>query len=371
MRRRSCFPLLLIGLAILGILLLSLVFAVPLVAESTFGPPNPSITSWQRFSFSVELLWNASDLTLPHDPAGEEQLFIIEAGEDAFQVSTHLEQADLISNAQIFRIYLAWTGMDAYLQTGIFRLSPSLSAESIAGMLQSASLTEVFFSVLPGWRMEEIAAALPTSGLPITPGEFLAAASAPTVYPDLIPAGKSAEGYLYPDTYVLPRTTTADQLVSVLIQGFLSHLPNDYPDAFFLHGLTLHEALTLASIIQREAVVDNEMPLIASVFYNRLAIGMSLQTDPTVQYALGYNSLQETWWTTPLSAFDLEFDSPYNTYLYPGLPPGPISNPDLPALEAVAFPAESPYFFFQAKCDSSGLHNFTETFEQHEQNYCP
>jgi UPF0755 protein len=127
----------------------------------------------------------------------------------------------------------------------------------------------------------------------------------------------------------------------------------------------------MASIIQREAVVDTEMPLIASVFYNRLAAGMDLQTDPTVQYALGYNNAQGTWWTNPLSRDDLNFDSPYNTYIYYGLPPGPISNPGEAALDAVAYPAESKYYYFQARCDGSGLHNFAETFEQHQENYCP
>jgi UPF0755 protein len=129
--------------------------------------------------------------------------------------------------------------------------------------------------------------------------------------------------------------------------------------------------VTIASIVQREAVVDTEMPLIASVFYNRLAIGMNLQTDPTIQYALGYNTAQGTWWTNPLSMDDLKIDSPYNTYIYPGLPPGPISNPGLAALEAVAHPTDSIYYYFQAKCDGSGLHNFSETFDQHQQNYCP
>ncbi len=371
MKKRSCLPLLLIGLSLLAIFMLALGFGVPVAAESSFGSPSPALTSWQRFSFGLELLWNASDLTIPRDLNGAEQLFIIETGEDAFSISNRLEAAGLISNARTFRIFLAWTGMDAYLQTGMYRLSPSLTAESIAGMLQTTTLTEVLFTVLPGWRMEEIAAALPTSGLTITPEEFLAAASASAISMDLIPAGVSAEGFLYPDTYILPRTTTVDQLVSVLIQGFVSHLPGDYPDAFAARGLTVFQAVTLASILQREAVVDDEMPLIASVFYNRLAVGMKLQTDPTVQYALGYNSLQGTWWTNPLSASDLQFDSPYNTYLYPGLPPGPISSPGPAALAAVAYPAESTYYYFQAKCDDSGLHNFAETFEQHQQNYCP
>ncbi len=111
--------------------------------------------------------------------------------------------------------------------------------------------------------------------------------------------------------------------------------------------------------------------MIASVFYNRLAIDMPLQTDPTVQYALGFNAAHSTWWTNPLSLDDLKVDSPYNTYIHPGLPPGPISEPGLAALRAVAFPAQSNYYYFQARCDKSGLHNFAETLEQHQQNKCP
>ena len=111
--------------------------------------------------------------------------------------------------------------------------------------------------------------------------------------------------------------------------------------------------------------------MIASVFYNRMGINMRLQTDPTVQYALGYDAARGTWWTNPLSLADLRVDSPYNTYLHPGLPPGPISNPSLAALQAVAAPAKSNYYYFQARCDKSSLHNFAETLEQHQQNNCP
>jgi UPF0755 protein len=133
----------------------------------------------------------------------------------------------------------------------------------------------------------------------------------------------------------------------------------------------VYQAVTLASIVQREAVVADERPQIASVFLNRLHAGMKLDTDPTVQYALGFNPIQGTWWTNPLNATDLQVDSPYNTYIYTGLPPGPIANPSLSALRAVAFPAETPYYFFRARCDDSGLHDFAVTFEEHLQNGCP
>lgn len=371
MKKRSCLPLFLLVLSLLAIILLALGWFVPLAAGSTFGPPSPALNAWQRFSFGLELLANADDLTVPRDPDGGEMLFIIDPGESVLSISNRLETAGIVPSARTLRVYLVWTGMDAYIQTGTFRLSPALSAQAIAGMLQSATLTEVTFTVLPGWRMEEVAAALPTSGLSIAPEEFLAAASAPGLLPDLIPADASAEGFLHPGTYILPRTTTAGQLVSVLVQGFLAHLPGDYPSVFAANGLTVHQAVTLASIIEREAVVNDEMPLIASVFYNRLAVGMKLQTDPTVQYALGFNASQNTWWTNPLRVSDLQFDSPYNTYLHPGLPPGPISNPGPAALAAVAYPAQSTFYYFQARCDGSGLHNFAETFEQHQQNYCP
>jgi len=127
----------------------------------------------------------------------------------------------------------------------------------------------------------------------------------------------------------------------------------------------------LASIVEREAVLDEEMPLIASVFLNRLAAGMKLEADPTVQYALGYTAEQAAWWKNPLSAADLGVDSPYNTYRFPGLPPGAICNPGLGALQAVAFPAQTAYYYFRADCENLGAHNFAKTYEEHLGNACP
>lgn len=340
---------------------------VPVLAAQNFGPPNPALNVWQRLNYAVQLLWNAGDLTVPLDVHGAEELFFVASGQGAYTVSNRLEEQGLIRSARTFQLYLAWNGMDTYIQTGTYRLSPALTARDIADTIVSATLTEVSFTVLSGWRMEEIAAALPTSGLSITPDEFINAASTP----GLVTGGQTAEGFLFPGTYFLPRSTTAARLVQVLIQQAQSYYTTPLEASFANHGLTVYQAVTLASIIQREAVVDEEMPLIASVFYNRLAIGMSLQSDPTVQYALGYNDSQGTWWTNPLSIADLYLNSPYNTYVYSGLPPGPICNPSPLALEAVANPAQSTYYFFQARCDGSGLHNFAETYEEHLRNNCP
>jgi UPF0755 protein len=175
---------------------------------------------------------------------------------------------------------------------------------------------------------------------------------------------------LYPDRYRLARDITPESLVNLLTENFQMKLSPDLTAGFERQGLSLHQAVTLASIVQREAVVADEMATIASVFLNRLAAGMNLDADPTVQYAIGYNPRQGTWWTNPLSTDDLKTDSPYNTYLYPGLPPGPISNPGLDALRAVAYPEQTDYYYFRAACDGSGRHSFARTYEEHVGNGC-
>jgi len=159
--------------------------------------------------------------------------------------------------------------------------------------------------------------------------------------------------------------------MSTIRSAFDTAITDELLAGFEQQGLNLHQAVILASIVEREAVVEDEMPLIASVFLNRLVAGINLDADPTVQYAVGYNAAQESWWTNPISLSDLQYNSPFNTYLYPGLPPGPICNPSPNALRAVAFPAQTPYYFFRATCDGTGRHAFAETFQEHLNNACP
>ncbi|HEX9332398.1 MAG TPA: endolytic transglycosylase MltG, partial [Anaerolineales bacterium] len=181
----------------------------------------------------------------------------------------------------------------------------------------------------------------------------------------------TTEGFLFPDSYIVPRGVTADTFVNGLLRNFALHLTPDIKNAFAKKGLTVYQAVTLASLVQREAVHDEEKPSIASVYLNRYKINMKLDADPTVQYALGYSLINRSWWTSPLSLIDLQVNSPYNTYLNAGLPPTPIANPSLDALRAIAFPAETNYLYFRAKCDGSGYHEFSETFDEHLQNGCP
>jgi UPF0755 protein len=352
-------------------LALAVFITIPLIAMRTYGLPSDNLGWWQRFQSSATLLWYDGQVTRPADSSASEQPFSVAEGEQAAEVAERLEQDGLVSSAGAFRAYLIYTGMDTSLQAGEYTLSAALSPIQIAERLQDATPAQVRFVVLPGWRMEEIAAALPTSGFEITPDDFLAAARNSRPNLDGLPANASAEGFLFPDTYLLPRVIQTQQLVDLLLRRFDLTLTSEMRDGFSRHKLSVYQAVTLASIIQREAVETDEQPIIASVFLNRLAVGMHLGADPTIQYALGFDAFSNSWWKSPLSLDDLKIDSAYNTYITVGLPPGPIASPSLSALWAVASPADTPYLFFRARCDGSRRHAFAETFEDHLGNECP
>jgi UPF0755 protein len=360
--------LILVGfvLAIVAILIF-----IPERASRVYGPANPSLGTAGKLKYAALMLWHDGLLTRPLNPSGSEQTFTIESGESVAEIASRMEKSGLIPSATAFRDYLVYSGLDTTIQSGDFSLSSAMSPLTLADRIQDSTPTEVTFTVLAGWRMEEIAASLPTSGLNISPEEFLSAARAPRTDLNTLPADVTTEGFLFPMQYILPRGIRAEELVKTLVQNFNLYLSHEIKQGFEDQGLTIYQAVILASIVEREAVVDDEMPMIASVFLNRLNAGMKLDTDPSVQYAIGWNPDQKTWWTNPLSAADLQVGSPFNTYLNPGLPPAPISNPSLAALRAVAFPARSPYYYFRARCDGSGLHAFAENFEDHLNNACP
>jgi peptidoglycan lytic transglycosylase G len=349
-----------------------LVVSIPAQAKNTFGAPSSRLGEFQRFSLSAQLLMQKGTLTKGRDPQAAPRPFRIELGESTSSMSSRLQSEGFITSASAFRDYLLYSGLDTSIQAGEFMLSAALSPVEIAQALQDATPGEVTFGVLAGWRMEEIAAALPTSGLSITADDFLAAARTHPqgyIFVQGMPQNSTFEGFLSPGVYELPRETTAVELVAALASRFADQMKDDLIQGIQDQGLTIYQAVTLASIVEREAVLEDEMPTIASVFLNRLASGMKLDSDPTVQYAAGYNASQKTWWTNPI--LDTTLASPYNTYLNPSLPPGPISNPGLPALRAVAFPAQTGYYYFRAACDHSGRHIFAVTYEEHIANVCP
>lgn len=353
-------------------------YYLPARASLLYGPPASHLSVTNRIEYSTRLLSYGDQLTTPFNPNGAETSFPVGQGETVNSIANRLERFGIISSAQAFYDYAVYTGIDLAIQSGDFTLSPAQSIIDIAQTLQKFSPTDATLVILPGWRMEEIAASLPTSGLGITPEAFLTAANTPPqvlATSTWLSAGFASpatmEGFFYPDSYTLPRETTVDQLLDTIARNFAAHLTTDMRAAYANQNLTILQAVILASIVEREAVHIEEAPQIASVYLNRLAIGMKLDADPTVQYALGYDIIEQTWWTNPLSLDDLKFDSVYNTYIYSGLPPAPISNPGIEALTAVAYPQPSSYYYFRAACDGSGYHVYAATLEEQIANSCP
>ena len=369
------FALFLVGGFCLGAIVIAWgIYNLPDWAATQFGPSAPSLDSTQKYYLSAQLLRRSQDLKTPHDLNGSEVDFQVILGESPAEITNRLQDEGLVTSARAIRDYLVYAGLDTTIQAGQYRLSPRMSPLEIAHALQDATPSEVTFNILPGWRMEEIAASLPTSGLEFTPQGFLEAASSQqsgTPIRAELPESATLEGFLYPGSYQVRRDLNPQAFVNLLVDQFRAAISDELRQGFERQNLSLYQAVTLASIVQREAIDETEMPMIASVFLNRLQVGMKLDSDPTVQYALGYNATQNSWWTNPLSQDDLQVNSPFNTYLNWNLPPGPIANPGLKALQAVANPEQSPYYFFRAACDSSGRHVFAETFEQHVANACP
>ena len=180
----------------------------------------------------------------------------------------------------------------------------------------------------------------------------------------------SLDGFLFPGEYEIDRKISTEDLILTFLKRFSDEVSEEIISAIQAQGLSLYEGITLASIIQRETFMDDERSVMASVFDNRLQQGMRLETDPTVQYALGFSQEWGNWWKSPLNTGDLQVNSPYNTYIIFGLPPTPIANPDLPSILAVAYPEQTDYYYFRAKCDGSGYHDFSVTFEEHVSKGC-
>jgi UPF0755 protein len=370
----SCSLLILASLCLAFLATVVLNYLLPAQARQSFGSPSPTLDSLEKIYLSIKLVLQEDDLLMPVNPVGSPVSFRVEFGEPASLVIERLHAAGLIRNHEAMHDYLQYSGLDTTLQAGNYQLSPAMNTVQIALAMQDATPAQVDFTILPGWRLEEIAASLATSGLEISEQEFLSYTRQPIrghPFASDNPIGSNMEGFLYPGTYQLNRDIAIERLTKTLIDNFDDSLTPELQQGFTNQGLDIYQAVTLASVIEREAVVDEEMPTIASVFLNRLKAGIKLDSDPTVQYALGYNEAQNTWWTNPLTLQDLEINSPYNTYLHLGLPPGPIANPGLTALQAVAYPAETPYYYFRAACDGSGRHVFAQTFAEHVGNACP
>jgi UPF0755 protein len=345
--------------------------AVPFFANRVFGTPSSQLSSVQKWGYSAQVLLHRKELSSASCSDGLPHAVTIDLGDSIYTITGKLAATGLIKDQNTFRNYLIYKGLDASIRAGTYTLSCTESPVTIAGGIENHYLKSVVFDILPGWRAEEIAAALATSGIEVTASDFLAVVKNPADLhlPDYIPQGQSVEGFLFPGEYTIDRKISARDLVQMFVTRFDQEMTRADLYKENTNGLNFYQMIILASIIQRETYVDNERPMIASVFYNRLDIGMKLETDPTVQYSLGY-SAQFGWWKSPLDETDLSVQSDYNTYLISGLPPAPISNPDLSAIRAAENPDKSDYLYFRAKCDNSGAHAFAQTLQEQIANAC-
>ena len=319
-------------------------------------------------SYSVAARFAAS----PAEVALQTLVFSIPVGATTADIGRDLQAAGLIRSDLLFRLLVDRRGLDGKLRQGQYLLREDMVLEDILTALESGAVAEQTITFPEGWRVEEMAERLGAQ-THIRPDAFLAAthAQARTLsaeFPALrsVPGDQSLEGYLFPDTYQIAPSTTAADLVRRMLRRFDEVVGDDIRAAAAARGMTLHQAITLATIIEREAVLDEERPLISGVFHNRLDRGIPLQADPTAQYAIGQTAPGGRWWKPDLTVEDLRVPSPYNTYVTTGLPPGPIANPGLKSIQAAVNPATTDYLFFVARGD--GAHAFAETAEEHARN---
>lgn len=334
-------------------------------------------------ALTVYLEANRDKLEQPKSNDNTPVKFVVEPGTPARTIAEDLQAAGLIDDALLFEAYVRVNGLADRLEAGTFTLSPSMTPIEIAEALQHALAPGVTITIREGWRLEQTADYLSQLGV-LDGAEYrrlalngdlswLSEAEARRYnFLRFRPEGASLEGYLFPDSYELPaQDATATTLIRKQLNEFAERVMPIYWEAIAQGATTLelHQVLTLASIVEREAVVDAERPTIAGVYLNRLARGMKLEADPTVQYAMGYQPATGQWWKTPVSLEEYgQVDSPYNTYLYPGLPPGPIAAPGLASIKAVLYPEQHDYLYFVATPDGSGRHIFSRTYEEHLEN---
>lgn len=277
------------------------------------------------------------------------------------ELSQQLRNQRLIRSPQAFTVYATLTGARRNLQAGSYDISPSDSSREILEAITGGNVAANTFVVTEGLTMAQIKDLAKAQG--INAKEFDAALAQEYEYPFLAqrPAGASLEGYLFPDSYQLIKPVRPVAVVRLLLENFQKQLAaTDFEQKYAAKGLSLHQAVTLASIVEREVRSDEDRALVAQLYMNRLAANMPLQADPTALYGAEIAGRQ----LSPAEA--VRFNSPYNTYLQRGLPPGPISNPGLSALRAVANPRQNDYLYFLSGND--GKTHFARTYEEHQRN---
>jgi len=293
--------------------------------------------------------WGSSVKPVSSDTS--ERDFLITKGSSASQIGTKLEGEGLIRGSLAFRVYVQITGKSKSIQAGEYSLSPSYSLIKMVDILSKGPI-EVWVTIPEGLRREEIAERF-ASGLSKKDKDLFVQ--------EFLTSSKTKEGYLFPDTYLFPKTASASAVVTRMLAIF-DKKTSEFEEGIAASRLSSEDIVTLASIIERETRTDEERPVVAGILINRLDIGMGLAADATVQYAVG---TADDWWPI-LTKDDLAVASPYNTYKFRGLPPTPIASPGLSSLRAAIFPEESDYLYYLH--DSKGQIYHAQTLEEHNEN---
>ena len=331
--------------------------------EKAIGQADAGLGTLQRIRLALEASAMLEQFDQPVNPERERFLLEIAPGEGVASVLAKIAEG-LDFDPEALRIYWIYTGADRLINSGRYALSGTLTIPQITDLVTAAGNSLVRFAFFSGMRLEEIAELIDTYPFTFSGQEFLESARS---YPaELHPSGQtSLEGYFVPGMYEMSREISLDAFLINFVNVFIRRVRDPYESAFYDNGLTLHQAVILSSIIAREAMSASEYGTIASVFYNRIRAGMKFESDPTAQYAIGWDEGSRSWWKMPLTAADVSVISAYNTYVTDGFPPGPICSPDTAIYEAVAYPPQTDYFYFRARCDNTPYHNFSRTYEEH------
>lgn len=294
-------------------------------------------------------LWWQNGLQAVNPLDKSQKMFVVPKGAGLRTIANDLKSQGLIRDPIVFFLEVKKLGVDGTIQAGDFKLSPSMSADEVIKTMTHGT-EDIWVTIPEGKRSEEVAEILKKT--------------MPNYNDSWIAPLQAKEGYLFPDTYLFPRNADINTIISIMNDNFnkkyaIAKTQETTP-------ITESDAVILASILEREGRSGQDMRNIASVLENRYSIGMALQVDATIQYALGYQPTEQTWWKKSLTTADLHIDSPYNTYLNPGLPPTPISNPGLESLEAALNPANTNYLYYIS--DKNGTLHFAATLDQHNAN---
>jgi UPF0755 protein len=316
------------------------------------------------FAAGIVLGFSVAGLREPANPDGAAKVFWVEPHEPLEPVAKRLAAEGLLPERAFFGpdvlvVYAKWSGKDRAIKSGEYDLSPALTPLQILDKLVAGKVKMHEVTVPEGLRLDEVAARLESAGI-TSAAAFEARARDPELAHSLGVEADSFEGYAYPETYRFRRDTPPEEILAGMVEELRHRLGPDEQAALERSGMTLHQLVTLASIVEKESTPGPERGLISAVFHNRLAKGMRLQSDPTVIYGIvqtrgGFDG--------NIRLADLREDTPWNTYTRAGLPPGPIASPSLDAIRATLHPADVDYLYFVARND--GTHAFSATLADH------